>query len=658
MAAVVGFAPWVVYWVLVGNAPFRVAVLAALAVAVVGTLAVRLRRTRPTAFDLGNLAVFVVLALAAVVLPDALLERWLQPLGNAGLLAVALVGLALGRPFVRDYAVGSVDAATARTDGFRWITTAMTWLWTAAFALMTAISAIPPLVDGAATLRDAGDTLSVVCYWVLPFVLLGLAGAVSAAFPPWFDHATARLDARSGPDPAPVPQPAAEAPEAAGLVVDAPDATCHDEPFALRVRGVPTGTRVRVTTTGADLTGHAWRAEGVFVPDDAGCVDVAATAPESGDWDVADADAPLWAMRFAEVGAVGELFVPPVAPWRVTIRAAVEGGPSGGAVVLRRPARAGVTTHPCPVEDRPGLLALPAGDPPAAGWPGVLCLGGSEGGHESQIPTALLLASHGYAALAASWVEPDSAGDVRIARVPLERFAAAARALAADARVDGSQLAATAISRGAEGLLAATAGGVAPPWRGLVLVSPSSVAWQAVGADGEVPDTGSWTLAGHEVPWRTLPCGALMPQLVRNAWRLGADERAHRPSLLRLRPAYRAGLAAGGPGALAAEDVAAPLLLVAGEEDAVWPAAEMAAAIADRRRRSDDELLVRPGAGHLLRPGILPTDAAWTGGIALGGRRAAQAAADRDLTAAMLAFLDRACAVAGSTPPSAVRAGH
>ena len=348
-------------------------------------------------------------------------------------------------------------------------------------------------------------------------------------------------------------------------------------------------------------------------------------------------------MRFAQTGAVPDLFVPPAVPWLVTVRAAVPDGPSGGIVVRRRPADPGVTTRPWPVQGRPGLLALPAGPPPSGGWPGVVCLGGSEGGHESQIGPALLLASHGYAALAASWVEPGPDGEVTIAEVPLERFTAAITALADHDDVDAGRIVATGISRGAEGLLAACAAPGAPALRGVVLTSPSSVTWQAVGADGEVPDTGSWTLEGHPVPWRPLPAGALMPQIVRNAWRLGADERAHRPSLLRLRPAYRAGLAADGPGRIAAERLDAPLLVLSGEDDAVWPGGPMAAEVVARRARADDEHVSHPGAGHLIRLGTMPTDAPWTGGIALGGERAGQAAADRDATARVLRFLARVC---------------
>ena len=48
-----------------------------------------------------------------------------------------------------------------------------------------------------------------------------------------------------------------------------------------------------------------------------------------------------------------------------------------------------------------------------------------------------------------------------------------------------------------------------------------------------------------------------------------------------------------------------------------------------RRGNGADRHVRFAGAGHLVRLAVLPTDAQWTGGIALGGDRAAQAAAQR-----------------------------
>jgi alpha-beta hydrolase superfamily lysophospholipase len=204
-----------------------------------------------------------------------------------------------------------------------------------------------------------------------------------------------------------------------------------------------------------------------------------------------------------------------------------------------------------------------------------------------------------------------------------------------------------AVSRGAEGLLAAAARGLLPPLRALVLVSPGAVTWEALGPSGEVPGTAAWTAGGDPVPWAPLPSGALMPQILRNAWRVGHDVARHRPSLLRLRPAYEAGLAAAGASAAAidAGRVDCPLLMLAGSDDQVWPSGPMSQRLAAARRAAgvdgDDERVEYPGAGHLIRLGLLPTDAPWTSGIALGGEPAAQAAAQADATRRAIAFLAR-----------------
>ncbi|MDN5859832.1 MAG: hypothetical protein L0H84_14540, partial [Pseudonocardia sp.] len=308
------------------------------------------------------------------------------------------------------------------------------------------------------------------------------------------------------------------------------------------------------------------------------------------------------------------------------------------------------------LDDRPGLLALPPGPAPAGGWPAVACFGGSEGGFESQVGHAQLLASNGFAALAACWV----AEGAPIASIPLERFTAAVGHLASHPEVDAERVAAMAVSRGAEGLLSAACAGQVS-CRGLVLVSPSSVTWQAIGADGEIPDTPSWTLDGAPVPWLPVPSGALMPQLVRNAWRVQRDAAAHVPTLLRLRPAYEAGFAAARDSAdarIPAERAGCPLLVLSGTEDEIWPSGPMADALLGRRVDPADSHLSLPGAGHLIRLGVLPTDAQWTGGIAMGGTRGGQAVAQRGAIQDVLAFLgatlsSRQASRAGSTAGSA-----
>ncbi|GAA2056183.1 acyl-CoA thioesterase/BAAT N-terminal domain-containing protein [Williamsia deligens] len=649
MSFVLGFAPWILFWVLVGNTGFVVAVACATGVALLATTVTRASGRRWRSLDVGTAVVFVVLLIAAIALDDSVLERWLQPVGNLGLFLVALVGVLVGRPFVREYAADAVDDVTARTDGFRAVTLAMTWMWVGAFAVMTAVSFVPPIVDGSATVRDADRPLSVVCYWVIPFVVLGVAGAVSGAFPPWFDRQSAKVAARAAPA-TPVDQPAAP-PDIADdtVTLELPVATRHDEPFVVTVAGLDPDTDVDLECTGVDLVGRRWASHARFTPTSDGTVDTGRDAPRDGDWSVADPAAPIWAMR-PEPG--GEMFVPPADAWTVTVTVRRDGQDVVRRSVSRSHADDDVRVEDVELGGRAAVVARPDGDRPPAGWPVVVCFGGSEGGVDSQRSTVAMLASHGRLAVAVSWVdEPTAPDEATVVDIPLERFTRAITEACALDDVNPLSVVCVGISRGAEGLVAAVAmAGSAireTVLSGLVLVSPSSVSWQAVGPDGDIPDTSSWRWSGVPVPAVPVPTGRLMPQLVAEAATVGRDIDRGRPSLLRLWPAYAAGLDAAivatplPDGPSLGSDVPVPVLCIAGADDALWPSARMAHTLVQARHSDDDRLVVVPGAGHLIRFGEFPTAAQWTGGIAFGGDRVGQALAQRTARGEVLEFLAR-----------------
>lgn len=179
----VGFAPWIVYWVLVGNVPFDTAVLVALAVAVAGLVLGRIRKAPGITFEIGAVATFAVLTLLTVTLSRAFMERWIQPLSNLGIFVVALGGVLIGRPFVREFAAADRPDEVLASEPFRRITTTLTWIWVAAFAGMTISSAVPPIVQGDATILDTKTPLSFVCYWVIPAVFMAAAALASRILP-------------------------------------------------------------------------------------------------------------------------------------------------------------------------------------------------------------------------------------------------------------------------------------------------------------------------------------------------------------------------------------------------------------------------------------------------------------------------------------------
>ena len=172
MGILFGFAPWIVYWVLVGNVPFTTAVLVALAIAVLSFVIGRIRGAPGRTLEIGAVGTFLVLSVLTFTLSQSFMEQWMQPLSNAGIFLVAFVGLLVGRPFVREFAEVGQPPEVVESELFARITTLLTWIWVAAFAGMTVSAVIPPIVYGDATILDTKTPLSFVCYWVIPFSLL------------------------------------------------------------------------------------------------------------------------------------------------------------------------------------------------------------------------------------------------------------------------------------------------------------------------------------------------------------------------------------------------------------------------------------------------------------------------------------------------------
>jgi hypothetical protein len=178
-----GFAPWIVYWVLVGNVPLLIAVLVALGIAVVGLVVSRATRTPERALEIGAVGTFLVLTALTLSLSQSFIERWAQPLSNAGILLAAVTGMLIGKSFVHEFVAAGQPPGVVESDLFGHIVARLTWIWVAIFAGMTVSSSIPPIVRRDATILDAKTPLSFVCYWVIPFSLFGLGTLATKVLP-------------------------------------------------------------------------------------------------------------------------------------------------------------------------------------------------------------------------------------------------------------------------------------------------------------------------------------------------------------------------------------------------------------------------------------------------------------------------------------------
>lgn len=261
---------------------------------------------------------------------------------------------------------------------------------------------------------------------------------------------------------------------------------------------------------------------------------------------------------------------------------------------------------------------------PAAGEdkkPAILLLGGSEGGlGQSSLNMARQFQAAGFSVLQLAYYRgPGQPED--FARVPLETFDKGLAWLAAQKGVDPDHIAIVGASKGAEAAL--IVGARHREIKAVVAGMPSSFVWPAFSFRGiEVPGA-SWTLDGTDLP--SLPYGAFDPQLG-------------------LMSIYANGLKAAdehADAAISIEKMAAPTLLICGEEDNLWPACPMADML--KERNPDITVLAYPDAGHAVFGLPLPEDSAKLLLLAqLGGSAEGNNAARKDGWPKVLKFLKEA----------------
>lgn len=270
----------------------------------------------------------------------------------------------------------------------------------------------------------------------------------------------------------------------------------------------------------------------------------------------------FWSMRPASPSNTLGLDSRPVATVRVT---ALQGRKVvATAEVVRRTRLAAVERRDTTLAEE-GFVGRLYEPPSTGSRPGILHIGGSEGGLPSGSRPGLL-ASHGYPTLALAYFgEPGLPRD--LSEIPLEYFARALEWLGRQRGVDPARLVIYGGSRGAEAAL--LLGSVYPGLvQAVAAYAPSSV------VNPGFPNGGpAWTLGGRPVPY------------------VGIEEFGIPDP-----PGYPQAV-------IPVEKIAGPIFLVAGTSDLLWPSAPYANAIARRLRahgRTDVTLLEYDRAGHAV----------------------------------------------------------
>ena len=283
-----------------------------------------------------------------------------------------------------------------------------------------------------------------------------------------------------------------------------------------------------------------------------------------------------------------------------------------------------MATHPSPASNKaPPLQATmfyPAEEGVRPPVPGILVLGGAEGGDTWAKQVAQELSKSGYAALAEAYFNGPGL-DAQLVAIPVERLQAGIDRLVSDPRVDPKRIAVIGLSKGAEAALVLAA--MDPRIKAAVAASPSDVVWQ--GIDRKTGRAASsWTRSGQ--PLTYVPFASCD-----DCRSLGALYTASRQRTNVLAEA-----------AIPVEKTHGPIMLIASTSDAIWPSAVMADAIAQRlKEHAFHHNITRvdyPEGGHFSFGPLAEKDAVGDAGFG-GGTAEGVIAARKDSWGKVAAFL-------------------
>ena len=361
-------------------------------------------------------------------------------------------------------------------------------------------------------------------------------------------------------------------------VIASPAVALYGEPFSWKVTGLRPDEMVTVKAVSTDAKKIRWESAAVFAADVSGAVDLARQAPVSGDYAEADIFGLLWSMKPANSDPKKPIVYRDNSTAGLTVDLTAENSAGEKSTtrfrsVYQKPDSALVRV-PLDKDGLSGFLYYPAQGGP---FPGVIILGGSEGGLFE--PRARALAANGFAALTLAYFGYPGLPD-ELVDIPLEYFDGAIAWMKSQSLVKAGGVALLGGSKGGEvALLAASRN---PDVRVVVALTPAAHSWEGQTMRFFSPDyrpVASWSLGGKSFPY--------VPYKVTKEMK----ETYMKGELASFVPFYRDGLSEAdaetvGKAAIPVEKIQGPILLVSGTDDQCWPAGESCAAIMARLKQA------------------------------------------------------------------------
>lgn len=215
--------------------------------------------------------------------------------------------------------------------------------------------------------------------------------------------------------------------------------------------------------------------------------------------------------------------------------------------------------------------------------PGIIVLGGSEGGITSVANMARSFSSHGVGALAVAYFGHKDLPE-NLVGIQLEYVAQAIDELKGKAEIDSTRIGVTGASKGGE--LALLLASHYPDIRFVIGLSPGSVVFQGLNRDWSDGNGSSWQYQNKPLPF--LPYASpwkVKGKDIADMYAASLDELEEYPGSV-----------------IPVEQINGPILLLTGVDDRMWPSSRMCNMVIERLEEHEFEHkyehLAFPNAGH------------------------------------------------------------
>lgn len=428
----------------------------------------------------------------------------------------------------------------------------------------------------------------------------------------------------------------------------APSKALVDERVSIRLLGFEPDQLITVRSRLRDDLNRQWESHATFQADTHGVVDLSSQKPLSGTYEGVDAMGLFWSMALGSDEKDVSPFIAAeiktgLSPTVMGFTAEAGGEAVASANLERLFVASDVARVPVRENGLVGTLFQPADSGP---HPGIIVLGGSEGGLREN--EAALLASHGYAALALAYFASERL-PARLVHIPLEYFETAIHWIEAQDTVLGDKLAVAGVSRGGE--LSLLLGATFPEIKAVVASQSCGIVHGGVGGRPSDLFKSAWAYRGEPLPHVSPALFDTIGFGISCGWKWLT--RAAIP----ISPFYLRALkdeSALEKATIPVEKTNGPLLLISGQDDQMWASTMFSEMVINRLARHRHPYpykhLSYEGAGHFIgfpnRFPYLPTTITQVrvpvlGAIfTLGGKAKENAFAQADSWPQVLRFLE------------------